>query len=252
MSRAERTAPKRVVSAKPDGTPAGPRRSGLLQARSRRTRQQLVDAAVRLWTERGFERGVEETTVEEIVQAAGVTKGTFYFHFAHKEDILLEVGWGTSQALYRDTERALATDRPVDEVLDELLRGLARRINTTPRAAVARTLAEFYRRSDGARALQGERFGFQLSFTAVFAHAQGSGQLPAGIDVHVMGDMLASLTVGAIHAWINETEPDLAAALCLRASVVLDGLRGAGLEDHAHAVARRIGARRSGPRTSRG
>src|SRR5437764_6974529 len=62
-----------------NGGGSGPRRSGLVQERSRRTRQQLVNAAVRLWTERGFERGIDETTVEEIVQAAGVTKGTFYF-----------------------------------------------------------------------------------------------------------------------------------------------------------------------------
>ena len=96
--------------------------------------EQLVDAAVELWTERGFEAGVEETTVEEIVQAAGVTKGTFYFHFAHKEDILLEVGWGTSEALFKDVTKALAQDRSVDDVLDGLLVLLARRISATPRA----------------------------------------------------------------------------------------------------------------------
>src|SRR5205807_10188546 len=69
--------------------PSGPRRSALLQERSRNTRRQLVRTALALWDERGFEKGVEDTTVEEIARAAGVTKGTFYFHFAHKEDILL-------------------------------------------------------------------------------------------------------------------------------------------------------------------
>ncbi|MBO0732310.1 MAG: helix-turn-helix transcriptional regulator, partial [Acidimicrobiaceae bacterium] len=74
----------------------GPRRTALAQDRSKQTRRRLVRAALQLWTERGFDRGVEETTVDEIVRAAGVTKGTFYFHFAHKEDILLELGWGTA------------------------------------------------------------------------------------------------------------------------------------------------------------
>src|SRR6185369_9527256 len=55
------------------------RRAALLQERSRHTRRELVRAALALWNERGFERGVEETTVEEIARAAGVTKGTFYF-----------------------------------------------------------------------------------------------------------------------------------------------------------------------------
>ncbi len=174
------TSRRRPDEATPNGSSSGPRRSGLVQERSRRTRQQLVNAAVGLWTARGFETGIEETTVEEIVQAAGVTKGTFYFHFAHKEDILLEVGWGTSEAMFKDATKVLAGDRSVDDALDELLGLLARRITGTPRAAVARTLAEFYRRADRGRDVAGEHFGFQRSFAVVFFHAQETGQLPDG------------------------------------------------------------------------
>jgi AcrR family transcriptional regulator len=208
-----------------NGAPSGPRRSGLVQERSRRTRQQLVNAALQLWTERGFENGLEETTVEEIVQAAGVTKGTFYFHFAHKEDILLEVGWGTSEALFKDATKALASDRPVDAVLDDLLRALARRITATPRAAVARTLAEFYRRPQPDRDPSGEHFGFQRSFAVVLFHAQETGQLPDSTDARSLGEMLASLVVGAIYAWISETETDLAEALRYRGALLLAGVR---------------------------
>nr|MDT0665246.1 helix-turn-helix domain-containing protein [Micromonospora sp. DSM 115978] len=70
---------------------SAPRRSALLQTRSRDTRRRLIRAALELWNERGFENAFEETTAEEIARAAGVSKGTFYFHFAHKEDILLEM-----------------------------------------------------------------------------------------------------------------------------------------------------------------
>lgn len=209
-----------------NGGAGGPRRSGLVQERSRRTRQQLVNAAVRLWTERGFERGIEETTVEEIVQAAGVTKGTFYFHFAHKEDILLEMGWGTSEAMFKDATRALESNRPVDVVLDELLTTLARRITGTPRAAVARALAEFYRRPGRGRdSGNSEHFGFRRSFEAVFAHAQDAGTLPDRLPAAVLGEMLHSLTVGAINAWVSEEEPDLRAALRERAALLLAGVR---------------------------
>src|SRR4029450_10685522 len=104
-----------------NGGAGGPRRSGLVQERSRRTRQQLVNAAVKLWTERGFETGIEETTAKGVVQAAGVPKGPFYFRFAHKEHILLEVGWGTSESMFKDATKVLATGRSVDDALDELL-----------------------------------------------------------------------------------------------------------------------------------
>ncbi|HEX5588351.1 MAG TPA: helix-turn-helix domain-containing protein [Acidimicrobiia bacterium] len=207
----------------------GPRRSGLVQERSRRTRRDLVDAAMRLWTERGFETGIDDTTVEEIAREAGVTKGTFYFHFAHKEDILLEIGWFTSQATLRDATAALAGDAPVDAVLDTLLTGLARRISETPRAAVGRTLAEFYRNTARRDTEPGEeRYGFQRSFALVFFHAQQSGHLPDATDARVLGEVMGTMTVGAISSWIAGVEPDLAAAFRLRAALLLAGIRGLG------------------------
>src|SRR3954451_24970546 len=108
-----------------NGNADGPRRSSLVQERSRRTRQQLVNAAVKLWTERGFEHGVENTTVEEIARAAGVTKGTFYFHFAHKEDVLLEMSLTTSDAVYDIARRAAAQGATIDEIVQQAFHEIA-------------------------------------------------------------------------------------------------------------------------------
>ena len=100
---------------------SGPRRSGLLQQRSRDTRRQLVRAALALWTERGFEHGIEDTTAEEIARAAGVTKGTFYFHFAHKEDILLEIGFGVAEAMLADAQTQMRQGREAMDIIQKLL-----------------------------------------------------------------------------------------------------------------------------------
>jgi AcrR family transcriptional regulator len=209
-----------------NATVSGPRRSGLVQERSRRTRQELVNAALQLWTERGFDDGVEGTTVEEIVRAAGVTKGTFYFHFAHKEDILLEVGWGTSEAMFKEATKALAEDRPIDELLDKLLTSLARRITSTPRAVVSRSLAEFYRRRDPELDLAADSHGFQRSFSLVLFHAQESGQIPAHVDARTLADVLLSMVLGSMSVWIGGGGVDLAESLRFRGSLLLAGARG--------------------------
>jgi AcrR family transcriptional regulator len=47
-------------------------------------RQDLLDAAVRVFTE----KGLQHATVADITEAAGVAKGTFYLHFASKEQLL--------------------------------------------------------------------------------------------------------------------------------------------------------------------
>jgi AcrR family transcriptional regulator len=49
------------------------------------THEKIVAAALDLFVSRGF----EGTTVDEIAEAAGLTKGAIYFHFATKDDVLL-------------------------------------------------------------------------------------------------------------------------------------------------------------------
>lgn len=49
--------------------------------------ERLLTVAVRLFAERGF----EGTSVQEIVAAAGVTKGAMYHYFASKDDLLYEI-----------------------------------------------------------------------------------------------------------------------------------------------------------------
>src|SRR5689334_7270429 len=49
--------------------------------------ERLLDVATRLFAEKGF----EGTSVQEIVAAAGVTKGAMYHYFSSKDDLLYEI-----------------------------------------------------------------------------------------------------------------------------------------------------------------
>jgi len=204
--------------------PEGPRRSALLQDRSRRTRRKLVRAALALWTERGFDRGVEETTVEEIARAAGVTKGTFYFHFAHKEDILLELGWGTAEALYEEAADGRAEDRPADELLDGLLVTLARRVESVPKVAVARSVAEFGRRKPSHD--RGQHFGIGRSFTMAIEVGRRQGVVDLNIDPAELAAILEAVAMNTLSAWAqDQMTGSLVEALRRRVGIVLDGAR---------------------------
>lgn len=52
-----------------------------------RTRARLVDVAARVFAERGY----VATTFGELIEAAGVSKGAFYFHYRSKEQLALAV-----------------------------------------------------------------------------------------------------------------------------------------------------------------
>src|ERR1700720_1769105 len=66
---------------RPSGRPRASERDSV------ETRRALLDAAGKLIAERGY-RG---TTVNDIVAASGLSKGTFYWYFKSKEDLLLAV-----------------------------------------------------------------------------------------------------------------------------------------------------------------
>lgn len=56
------------------------------------TRQKILDAAAALFLEYGF----EGTTLAQILEQAGIVKGTFYQHFQTKLDVLVTLGWQSS------------------------------------------------------------------------------------------------------------------------------------------------------------
>lgn len=58
--------------------------SGLREAKKQETRRAIMQAAMRLFSEKGFEK----TSIEELARAAGIGKGTVYGYFPTKSDIL--------------------------------------------------------------------------------------------------------------------------------------------------------------------
>jgi AcrR family transcriptional regulator len=65
----------------------------------------------------------------------GVSKGSFYFHFASKEQILLEMGSATAQAMVDQVEAGLRDDVPVRALIEEVMTSMAQRVVRAPKAA---------------------------------------------------------------------------------------------------------------------
>lgn len=87
---------------------------GRRERKKQLTRQALVDAAVRLFTEHGY----DQTGVADIAEAADVSKRTFFLHFPAKEDVLLaDSGARVDLAVRAIEERRRGA--PMHEVLAE-------------------------------------------------------------------------------------------------------------------------------------
>ena len=208
----------------PDGELAAPRRSALSQTRSRETRRRLIRAALELWNEREFEDAFEETTSEEIARAAGVSKGTFYFHFAHKDDILLEMSWATGELMAEEAEAGMKRELGSFELADQLMMSLARRVARAPRAAVSRVAQHWARLGTGFREPIDPR-AFRAAFATIVGYAVERGDLPDATDVSEVAALLEASTMSALAAWAGseQASTELRRRLRRRTEIVLRG-----------------------------
>ncbi|MCM3886202.1 TetR/AcrR family transcriptional regulator [Frankia sp. R82] len=203
---------------------AVPKRSQLAQERSRDTRRAILRAALELWAQRGYEDGFERTTAEEIATRAGVSKATFYLHFARKEDILLHTGWITAGVVYEDALAEVAAGRELDAAVDRMMNRLGRRVQRVPRAALRRILDAQMSMPRGS-AIEGESFGLEQAFLALLQPALEAGQLPERVSVTALATMLKAITIDAIWQWSADGSDQLPVVLRQRAALVLVGAR---------------------------
>lgn len=94
---------------------AEPKGSGaVLGERALRTRDQLLETAVRLFLERGY----GGTTIDDIAEAAGMSRASFYTYFPSKREILLLAGVRSNRA--RMVAISTIADIPDRWALDDL------------------------------------------------------------------------------------------------------------------------------------
>lgn len=109
-------AKQRKASRTKAGVP--PKTEGLRERKRRQTRQRIIDEGLRLFLANGF----EATTLDAIAEAADISRRTFFYYFASKEDIVVAYQSGSMERL-RDTIAGESPDRPpLDVVRNALLK----------------------------------------------------------------------------------------------------------------------------------
>jgi AcrR family transcriptional regulator len=71
--------------------------------RTKEPPQALLDAAFSVFSRKGY----RATRLEEVAEAAGMTKGAIYYHFSGKEDLLRRAVENRHRAIFSEIEKAL-------------------------------------------------------------------------------------------------------------------------------------------------
>src|SRR5271166_4577763 len=115
-----RDATLRAMQSPPSNPPSPAPRLRTRERQREDTRQRIYDAAMEIFRRDGF----EVARVDDVAKAAGVSHGTFYFHFATKDEVLIQC-LRASEVRVVATIDAVPAGAPLLAVLDAAATAIA-------------------------------------------------------------------------------------------------------------------------------
>jgi TetR/AcrR family transcriptional regulator, transcriptional repressor for nem operon len=162
----------------------------------RNLKEQLIDGGSRVL----FEKGFHAASVNDIVAAANVPKGSFYNHFESKEALALEVTRRYA-ASYELDQLHEAGDQPLQRLREHFEATIGRTVDrgvelgcllgnfSTELAVHSPSIREYVAASFAA---------WSGAVTAALEQAQAAGQLDPAIDASALGPYLVNAYEGAV------------------------------------------------------
>lgn len=180
--------------------------TALRDSRREQTRRRLYEAALAI-----FRRDeVATCRIDDIAIAAGVSRGSFYFHYPTKEHVLIEYMRETELQICRAVDLLPAT-APLTQVLDTVGTALAQIWQPDPRllpdvAAVGLRYA--------ATALTDSESGrLRKTLADRFAAAAQRGELSTLLPPEILSDLYLGNTLAGLLAWYGHQETPLKTVL---------------------------------------
>jgi len=191
------------------------------------TREQLLDAAERVFRE----RGVTRTSLAEIAAAAGVTRGAVYWHFRDKADLFAAMCERATLPLEQTLERAgTAVHADALAALRTLAIDALTRLACDARAqAVFEVVFHKCELTDEigpiAARRNRERWHCLVHVEIIFRRAIELGQLPPDTDTRLATQALHAYIGGIMREWVlDPTAFDLAAMAPALIDTMIAGL----------------------------
>jgi AcrR family transcriptional regulator len=203
---------------------------GLRERKKQQQRQTILEVAVDLFRERGF----DQTRVQDILERAEISLGTFYNYFPGKDVVLDEFGRNLigSYVQLAGQELALA-DHTVGERVLALARACGRAFSSDPEFM---TVVVTRSRAFGGRGeLPAREDPIYALLTQLFADGQTNGEIRRDIPPIELAETFSGIFMFTVVSWLAESqsddrsgrdnEADLDARLTRAFDVFLDGCR---------------------------
>lgn len=162
-------------------------------------RKLLIDVGTALFTQKGF----FNTSLDDIVQTAGVPKGSFYYYFGTKEEYIFEVIKNYETYFTKKLDRALNDERltPLERLksfTDEATNAVLR-FEFKRGCLVGNLGQEMASLEDDVRVCLLELLNdWQVRFSACIDEAKAAGEIATSVESHQLAQFFWSAWEGAV------------------------------------------------------
>ena len=164
------------------------------------TRQRIFETACSLIGEKGF----ANVSVEDITNACGVSKGTFYVYFKRKEDVVFE----SCQAWFGDVDRkAREHGGPIEEKLAIYFKWFMEGVTRGGVELCRQWIREVIDPNDSPGEMCGGKYGYDLChLTAFLDDAVKGGLLKKSTPVKTLAHIFMCELYGMMTCWCMSDE----------------------------------------------
>lgn len=196
-------------------------RNQSLQDRSRQTRDRLITIGLDLFVDRGF----DQVTVDAICTAAGIAKGTFYFHFPTKQALLVAAFHRGGAGLVDHAAVLVAAETPFTDAVLALGDRIARNTAKVPKPLVRRATIEALAAIDDDHN-DGARHHRRTALLALITAGRARGAVNTSFPSAEIAMALNWAMVQAILTWTAApgVRPTLPTIIRRRLTMALDGV----------------------------
>jgi TetR/AcrR family transcriptional regulator, cholesterol catabolism regulator len=166
------------------------------------TKERIFYEALDLFRQKGF----SATTVEEIAEAADVSKGTFFNYYPTKEALLHFLGERQTLATSAELEAALHDARlSTRQKLSRILTGLANHVEAD--RELTRVAVFEFLKVPAAIVADPYRNLFRQTVTALLGEGQRRGDVTAGVDAELLSSAITGVYFQQIFEWCAAEAP---------------------------------------------
>lgn len=162
-------------------------------------KDRIFHAAMELFEQQGY----ENTSVEQITQKAGVSKGTFFTHFPSKDAVFSAIGKIFIEYFQNIVESGLHDGRSASRILHDSIH-LAADWCEENKPIIGQVMTSgMYRSPIGSRATS-NRVAMVELLNRVLRKGQAQGEIRADISVDDASAMITGLYFTAMFDWIHD------------------------------------------------